>query len=434
MPESRYCVCRSTENKSFMICCDRCDEWFHGKCIGITKKFAENIDKYFCQACRCANSALQIIYVPGFEQRLPEPTKKISIKIEPQTEERKHEKKVLEKVQSTSSANQGRRRGNQKSSRAKNSIKKQCANPSCVYEARPSSKYCSDQCGLELNKIRYERYFIPKYEKYLKNPAHAQKLKRREFEKLDETKREVSQLIETLKIQKEELERNIKRIKEEATMRAQELTHSKKNNEDEDSDQSDSEDIITGDAATTFCVTCGKTIQTAQALNHWSSCHKKHEDVYNFTADAIIKHYCDDDDQPKLYCQFQDKKTKRYCMHLESACPQHSNWSSNKDEICGCPLNMMQELDFDKSGGYCLELKKECTQHYHWDKFRLAQLNMQRIQAHNKYDAIHDKLIIAQKNYEDTFGGVLGVMLHNTIDHNMKNTDTDSPTAEIDVV
>ena len=29
--------------------CDKCYEWFHGDCIGITERDAKNIRKYFCQ-------------------------------------------------------------------------------------------------------------------------------------------------------------------------------------------------------------------------------------------------------------------------------------------------------------------------------------------------------------------------------------------------
>lgn len=33
--KKRYCVCRSTDDSGFMICCDKCGEWYHGRCIGL---------------------------------------------------------------------------------------------------------------------------------------------------------------------------------------------------------------------------------------------------------------------------------------------------------------------------------------------------------------------------------------------------------------
>jgi len=34
--EPLYCVCRQPHTRGiFMIQCDACDEWFHGRCIGV---------------------------------------------------------------------------------------------------------------------------------------------------------------------------------------------------------------------------------------------------------------------------------------------------------------------------------------------------------------------------------------------------------------
>ena len=32
--------------------CDRCEEWFHLMCVGLTKEYAEQIDTYICTSCR----------------------------------------------------------------------------------------------------------------------------------------------------------------------------------------------------------------------------------------------------------------------------------------------------------------------------------------------------------------------------------------------
>lgn len=35
-----------------MICCDGCEEWFHPKCINMTKKQAEAIKVFVCTSCK----------------------------------------------------------------------------------------------------------------------------------------------------------------------------------------------------------------------------------------------------------------------------------------------------------------------------------------------------------------------------------------------
>jgi len=35
-----------------MMCCDTCEDWFHGKCVGITEATGSRIDKWACTKCR----------------------------------------------------------------------------------------------------------------------------------------------------------------------------------------------------------------------------------------------------------------------------------------------------------------------------------------------------------------------------------------------
>ena len=35
----------------FWICCDTCEEWFHGACVRITPAKAKHIEQYKCPGC-----------------------------------------------------------------------------------------------------------------------------------------------------------------------------------------------------------------------------------------------------------------------------------------------------------------------------------------------------------------------------------------------
>ncbi|KAI9311580.1 hypothetical protein BX666DRAFT_943218 [Dichotomocladium elegans] len=53
--EKLYCVCRKGyDGKEFMIACDGCQEWFHGRCVDVKPKSVT--DHYFCDACSKAKS------------------------------------------------------------------------------------------------------------------------------------------------------------------------------------------------------------------------------------------------------------------------------------------------------------------------------------------------------------------------------------------
>lgn len=419
-----------------MICCEKCDEWYHGDCVGINQKKSKTIKNYYCDACIGRDPSLSIVY-----KTRRAPIEKKSSTVNQNSQDRAEEKRNTEKKQITTKQQLQQQNQQQNSkkvvgkppkkvpnkikagpkAKSRNYHRKQCVNPECLFEARLESNYCSDECGITFNRMRYEKFFLPNW-KYLEKKhslARAERLS--DWGALKEEREVVIQRINNLKIEKEELEKTIQQIKEEAKKKCdlspKGQSKTNEENDDEDFDVEDNEEILSGDAGKTFCITCGNTVVYHQALKHWSSCHKKHEDIYNYSSDIIIRNEFKetDDPYPKLYCNHQDKKTKRYCMNIEGACPLHSSWNCGKDEVCGCPLNIMQKLTPD--GNYCTEFKKHCTQHYHWDRFRLAQLNMQRVQAFGRLDVINERVKSLETIIEDSYGGVVGIMLHRTIDH-----------------
>ena len=50
-----FCICRQPyDERMFYIQCDACDEWFHGKCVGMRETSSYSIEKWFCQPCSTA--------------------------------------------------------------------------------------------------------------------------------------------------------------------------------------------------------------------------------------------------------------------------------------------------------------------------------------------------------------------------------------------
>lgn len=45
----------------FYIGCDRCQNWYHGRCVGILQSEAELIDEYVCPQCQSTEDAMTVL-------------------------------------------------------------------------------------------------------------------------------------------------------------------------------------------------------------------------------------------------------------------------------------------------------------------------------------------------------------------------------------
>lgn len=449
---TKYCICRTTDTAGFMIQCEQCEEWFHGRCVNITRKLAKNIEKYMCATC-CRTYNLEIIYSgdPGVSKRKSKTDQALAaVKQEPPEEKRQQERKAPETAlapipipapvveqppakqtptKSPKKAAAGRRKGPKAKSKAPTAV--QCANPECTKAARQDeSKYCSHACGYAFNKLRYFKFYVPQRDELKRNPSQGRNDRMMEIKSLLDERDKVLTLIKDLKEQEIELHATIKTIKSQAKQMYEE--RKKTQNDDSSSKSEAPEEILTGDNAKTYCYTCGVELVRSMILKHWLTCHKKHEGTFNLTATEKSR-FPDVDEDPGIFCEVPDKKSNGFCRHLKTACPFHTHWAGEKEEVCACPLEINQKLE--PNGNYCLELKKECQSHYHWDIFRAADLTQLRIHTFGRWENIQFRLRSLESQLNDTYGGIIGTMLHRTIDYQVKeNTDkVDENSEELEV-
>lgn len=72
-PDRLWCICKQPHNNRFMICCDKCEDWFHGKCVNVTKAMGKEIElkgkEWRCPNCKALESS-------GDVSKKPDPNKK----------------------------------------------------------------------------------------------------------------------------------------------------------------------------------------------------------------------------------------------------------------------------------------------------------------------------------------------------------------------
>ncbi|XP_034743278.1 nucleosome-remodeling factor subunit BPTF-like isoform X4 [Etheostoma cragini] len=59
--EELFCICQTPYDESqFYIGCDRCQNWYHGRCVGILQSEANHIDEYVCPQCQSTEDAMTV--------------------------------------------------------------------------------------------------------------------------------------------------------------------------------------------------------------------------------------------------------------------------------------------------------------------------------------------------------------------------------------
>ena len=69
-----YCICRQPALNYFMIQCDRCGEWFHGSCVGITRQKAARIKEFYCPLCIDSDPSLATVFKTWAEEQVSRDT------------------------------------------------------------------------------------------------------------------------------------------------------------------------------------------------------------------------------------------------------------------------------------------------------------------------------------------------------------------------
>ncbi|XP_025831457.1 uncharacterized protein LOC108740585 [Agrilus planipennis] len=64
-PDKLWCICNQPHNNRFMICCDQCEEWYHGKCVNVTKAMGQLMEQegreWICVYCKVSKNKVNAL-------------------------------------------------------------------------------------------------------------------------------------------------------------------------------------------------------------------------------------------------------------------------------------------------------------------------------------------------------------------------------------
>merc|ERR1711942_596135 len=115
-----------------------------------------------------------------------------------------------------------------------------------------------------------------------------------------------------------------------------------------------------------------------------------------------------------FFCDAFNKESNTYCKRLRVICPEHfKDKKVEPNEICGCPLT--KDL-FVETSSLCKAPKKKCQNHINWERLRRAEIDMERVRDLMDLEDLYEEERTIRQAMASR-AGVLGLMLHSTIDH-----------------
>ncbi|KAG8181818.1 hypothetical protein JTE90_001473 [Oedothorax gibbosus] len=270
---------------------------------------------------------------------------------------------------------------------------KQCYGPGCTKPARLASKYCSDACGMRLATNRIYEILPNRIQQWQRTVSIADENNQKSLEKIRREQQEAKERLTDLSKKHLALDKVIEKAKSMSIFVDQE-------NSEWDNEESE---------ISIYCVTCGHDVSAKTALRHLEKCFNKYESQTSFGS-----FYQTNIEGSNIFCDFYNPQQKTYCKRLKILCPEHSKEPKvSDDEVCGCPL--VDDV-FKPSGEFCRAPKKKCAKHHQWEKFRRAEIDLDKMRLLFKLD----DLIETERSIRQQManrGGVLGLMLHQTICH-----------------
>ncbi|GFQ66823.1 CXXC-type zinc finger protein 1 [Trichonephila clavata] len=446
-----YCICRSSNINTFMISCDFCQEWFHGKCVGIRESVANNIDLYYCKSCKKSNPNLKTTYktnqrkiknrkrtkrkrmqnidileeidiISTGNTNLPELGENNDASTECQGADKTNEKtdfgvnhidyqRIMNDAELASIfemdttrrkaktiANENlKQQQNEKfeekvkiKSKRKVSPLRQCYGPECVMAARSNSKYCSDECGLRLGRNRILEILPARIEQRKILPCAADELSRNK--------------LSNVRQQQKNIHKNLEQIDVKIMQLLQLVQKSRTSREDRIVLDDPEEEHLTLD-----CKLCGAEIGTRLIVKHLESCYKKQERRLLLTGTTAKP----DDEEWNIFCNHKMGR-QGYCKQLRVLCPFHYKDSRDEEDLCGYPLQM----DLRRcEGKFCGRSSKNCTTHpSSWEDIFRAELDMEKLQLLLKLSELERQEMQLRQEMAAR-GNVMALMLHSTIVH-----------------
>ena len=354
-----YCMCQQAWNPNrFMVACDGCDEWYHDTCLGMAQEELEKLDRFMCMWC-----------IERDKRR--------------EARRKQHEADRTAKAVAKKARQAQRKREQQNA--AKRARTKPCKNTSCTQRARPQSKYCSEECGLEVAAALHHEREVKRIQEAVQSAIAQQEADLRQWTEahpnfLSECTDSIAtaQDLQVILAAMEE----VKRVKERLPLAeaiVAEQTAAAKSAEvrrpGSIAAAAPGGGGTSGEAEHRLdCAVCGKDVPTTSYVGHLRECMHRNDEFAHSTVSQ----------NPSL-CNMLSRRTNRYCSMPKGQCTFHTPGSQIDYQFLVCGYND------------CQTPALQCLKHADWREasVKVARLSLKALQ--DKLAALEERVALAKQ-------------------------------------
>eukprot|EP00038_Savillea_parva_P012159 m.202677 g.202677 ORF g.202677 m.202677 type:complete len:483 (-) comp21854_c0_seq1:76-1524(-) len=364
-----YCVCRKSHDDVPMICCDRCNVWYHLECIGLNEQDVQDTTAaFYCETCQSIGEGAAHVSPPP---TLIPTTAATRVKQEADTAVMATHSSATGRVAGAAGGDSTTLAAPASLQSAKPSHHPPCASSGCDRPCRPPSRYCSRSCGTieALRRVDLLLTSDPPPDNTAHATQRADTADLDELAKIDTHCAEVESRLGELEVLRTRLADDV------AQAHAATLPPESK------------APVKSDTAAMIDCFSCHAEFSlgkgAAGIITHLHKCHLKLESEIDLTqTKPIVVKDC----PVKAFCNVFDVSTRSYCARFHAICPKHGP-SAEKitigkegaGKVCGYPLRMDQ-AEGTVHAGMCKVEQRYCLAHAGWAKLHSARLDLETVQ------------------------------------------------------
>ncbi|KAL3982263.1 CpG binding protein zinc finger C terminal domain family protein [Acanthocheilonema viteae] len=290
---------------------------------------------------------------------------------------------------------------------------KHCEGPQCTNSTRSQSKFCCEECGMNLARDRLRAILPDRVKSYWDNMSYCMEQSQHLLDAAEDQIQFFTNKVRIFADFQDELQKWISTIDK-----------IEPKNEAAVNNSPDMDFVL-------HCAVCALEFPAKLIVKHTERCFVRNEkqSCYGTTNKSQVNPY-------NIFCEQFNKANNTFCKRLRVLCSEHYKYTDDPTKICGYPfawsksefrpvIKMFGNMQALIQEGFCFSLRKNCLQHHNWIQNAMGLIDVELLNLLIKLDEWFEKKRILQVS-ETMRGDVLSLLCNKTVRCNISLNEDSS--------